>query len=399
MIVVNSQMVKQLNQMAIIRNIQINESTSRQEIARVTGLSNSTVSILVSELIDSGIVKELGEGESSGGRKSKLIGINEEGGYILGVDVGSSKTICGIVDLRANIRKKMIIDTPKDPNERLTALINLLRDMREVGRANNMDNFLGIGIGVSGVVDSQNGIISSSNMGWQKVNLRKEIEYAVGLSTSVENTAKAGALAEYYYGQAIDVEHLLYISVGKGIGAGFLINGSLLTGMRNAAGEIGHMRMVPDGLPCSCGRYGCLETIASGHAIESSALKEISKSAQLRKIYDQYGTISAEHVFQSALDGDEVAQNIINTAIEFTAMATENLVNMFNPEMVVFGGGLSNAGSYYLDPIMNKMKESLAKERNKELQLKFSSLGRDSGVLGAATLVIKQIFRPIESRF
>ncbi|MDF2721658.1 MAG: Glucokinase [Paenibacillus sp.] len=400
MISVNSQKVKLLNQMAILRSIQVNDTISRQQIARTTRLSNSTISILVGELIASGIVKELGEGESSGGRRSKLLGINEEGGTILAVDLGSSNITCAIVDLRANIREKRTIDAPAEPNERLPAVIELLKTMREVGRAKGMDNFLGVGVAVSGFVDPKNGIIiSASNMGWKNIHLKKEIEYATGLTTSIDNVAKAGALAEYYYGTGVGADHLLYIEAGSGIGAGFIVNGSLITGLRNAAGEIGHLQMVQNGLVCKCGKIGCLETIASGKAIERKAFERREQSALLQSYYDRHGKITAEYVFDCAKKDDPAALSIIDEAIEFTAIATANILSMFNPELIVFGGGLANAGAFYLDRITHKLELSLIKDHNKGVQIKLSSLGRNSSILGAATLVIERLFRPIEAIF
>ncbi len=170
----NSLLIKQINRMAILRTIQKHDGISRLELARTMGMSNSTVSTLVAELLSAGIVKELGEGKSIGGRRPIRIGINEQGGYILGVDIGSSKITCGIIDLRASVREKIAVQTPKEKENKIPTIIDIIEKTKQLGKEKGMSNFLGIGVAAPGLVDVNNGIIvSSANLEWKNVELKK----------------------------------------------------------------------------------------------------------------------------------------------------------------------------------------------------------------------------------
>jgi glucokinase-like ROK family protein len=390
--------MKRINQMAILRFVQRNEPTSRSDIAQACGLSNSTVSTLVSELMEMGIVKNLGEGPSIGGRRPVVLGINEQAGHVIAVDVGSTTITCGRVDLHAKIHDKLIVKTPKDPVESLSATVELVKRVHEQALATESPLVLGVGVATTGYVRPATGIVvSASNLGWRNVDLGRDISVATGLPTQVDNNANAAALGELYYGLGADVPNFIYVAIGSGIGAGLVLDGELYRGARNGVGEIGHIAVAADGPPCSCGRVGCLESLASGSAIEQMAQASLSRTEADGSTLSEQAKITAKDVFQRAEKGDQAAAAIVDKALGYLAIGIANMVNLLNPDQVIIGGGITRSGDYFMRHFLPKIQPRLLPEQNGDVQFRLSESNEDSGLRGAATLVIQQLFGAVHS--
>jgi glucokinase-like ROK family protein len=394
----DSLLMKRINQMAILRFVQRNEPASRSDIAQACGLSNSTVSTLVAELMETGIIKNVGEGPSIGGRRPVVLGINEQAGHVIAVDVGSTTITCGRVDLHAKIHDKLIIKTPQDPSESLAATVDLVKRVHSQALATESPIVLGVGVATTGYVRPSTGIVvSASNLGWRDVDLGRDISTATGLPTQVDNNANAAALGELYYGLGADVPNFIYVAIGNGIGAGLVLGGELYRGARNGVGEIGHIAVADDGPLCNCGRIGCLESLASGSAIEQMAQEALSPGGRSGDASSEQGKITAKEVFQRAEQGDHAAIAVVDQALGHLATGIANVVNLLNPDEVILGGGITRSGDYFLGHFLPKIRPRLLPEQNGDVQFRLSESNEDSGLRGAATLVIQQLFGAVHS--
>jgi glucokinase-like ROK family protein len=389
----DSLLIKRINQMAILRFVQQNEPSSRYDIARACGVSNSTVSTLIAELMEIGIIKTVGEGPSIGGRRPVVLGINEEAGHVIAVDVGSTTITCGRVDLHAKIHDKLTIRASKIPAKSLAATVELVQKVYQQAMAQDSPPILGVGVATAGYVRPSTGlVVSASNLGWRDVDLGREIQAVTGLPTLVGNNANAAALGELYYGAGAGVANFIYVAIGNGIGAGLVLDGQLYLGARNGAGELGHTAVAPDGPPCSCGRVGCLESLASGRAIELMARTSLTDTQPPGAARPRKARITAEVVFRRAQAGDPAAAGIVDTALNYLAIGIGNMVNLINPDQVIIGGGITRSGNYFMEQFLPKIGPRLVPEQNGQVQFALSESNEDSGLRGAATLVIQQLF-------
>jgi N-acetylglucosamine repressor len=394
----DSLLIKRINQMAILRYVQQNEPSSRYDIARACGLSNSTVSTLIAELMEIGIIKNVGEGPSIGGRRPVVLGINEEAGHVIAVDVGSTSITCGRVDLHAKIHDKLTIRASKDPATSLAETVELVKTVHDQAVSQESPPILGIGVATAGYVRPATGIVvSASNLGWRDVDLGQEIQSATGLPTLVGNNANAAALGELYYGAGAGVANFVYVAIGNGIGTGLVLDGQLYRGARNGAGELGHTAVAADGPTCSCGRVGCLESLASGSAIEYMARTALPDVPRQGGSTPESARITAEVVFRRAQAGDTAAAAIVDTALNYLAIGIGNMVNLINPDQVILGGGITRSGSYFMAHFLPKIRPRLVPEQNGQVQFALSESNEDSGLRGAATLVIQQLFGAVHS--
>lgn len=391
----NSNLIRQINQMAVLKLLQSQGPISRSAITRASGLSPSTVSSVVADLIKAGLVREIGEGQSHGGRRAVLLEIHKTGGLIIGVDLGGTKIAAGLVDLTAEIRHRICVPTPTNPDEILRRVLEVIAELAASPLAKE-HGVRGVGIASPGLVSDDGVVVKAGNLNWSNVPLRERVTAAFGLPTVIENDTNAAALAEMYYGAAIGAENLVYISVGTGVGAGIITNGLLHRGARGGAGEIGHMRMERDGLPCSCGRRGCLETLAGGRAIARRAAELLPQfpDSELAEIQRATGHLTAKDVAEAA-DHDPLAAKVMSDAATYLGWAIGNLVNTFNPEVVVLGGGVICSGSFFVDQVEREARAVTLLSHEKELKLLASPLGETSGIIGAASLVVQNLFAPV----
>jgi glucokinase len=218
----------------------------------------------------------------------------------------------------------------------------------------------------------------------------------------VGNNANAAALGELYYGAGAGVANFVYVAIGNGIGTGLVLDGQLYRGARNGAGELGHTAVAAEGPTCSCGRVGCLESLASGSAIEymaRTALPDVPPQGGSAPGGSAPGSarITAEAVFRRAQAGDTAAAAIVDTALNYLAIGIGNMVNLINPDQVILGGGITRSGSYFMEHFLPKIRPRLVPEQNGQVQFALSESNEDSGLRGAATLVIQQLFGAVHS--
>jgi glucokinase len=254
--------------------------------------------------------------------------------------------------------------------------------------------FSGIGIAIAGVLDSKNGILTSSpNLpDWKNVPLKQTIQDRLGLDTFLINDANAAALGEHRFGAGIGAQDLVYLTVSTGIGGGIIIDDKLYEGSTGSAGELGHMTIDADGPRCNCGNYGCLEALASGTAVARVAIERIKagKISILRDMKENITDITAEDVAKAARQEDKLANEIIAGASYYLGIGLANIVNIFNPQVIVIGGGMSKMGGMLIEPAKKIVKQRAFKLPAHTARIVRSRLGNESGIIGAAANVFSQ---------
>ena len=316
---------------------------------------------------------------------------------VVGVDLGGSKILSVVADAHGNVISRDLRVTPASQGSDIVIKVILESVRHAVVQAGvSLSQLSGIGIGAPGVSNPSAGIVfTSPNLpGWQDVPLRDIIAGEMGLSTFLINDANAAALGELYFGAARGTSNFIYITVSTGIGGGIVIDGKLYSGAGGTAGEIGHMTSADNGPRCTCGNTGCWEQLASGTALAREARRRITEGAETI-ILDYAGgdieKVTAEVVSRAFDQGDGLAGELLSRTSYYLGVGLANLINIFNPELMVIGGGLSSMGDKLLAPAYRVAGERAFKESYRAVRFTRAELGGDAGVLGAAALALGKI--------
>ena len=269
--------------------------------------------------------------------------------YAIGVDLGGTKIATGIVDMDAKLLDQVVMDTAAQEGVeavlgRMAESVRTLMDRQGV----KAEDVLGIGVCSPGPLDRETGIVlAAPNLGWTNVHLGPMLQELTGITTYVENDANAAALAEKWMGAGRGAKNMVYITVSTGVGSGIIINGSLYAGSHGTAGEVGHIVMEDGGPLCGCGQRGCLEAYASGTAIARMAREALESGTQSKirdLVEDNLEAVSAKVVGEAAAQGDEVANAILDKAFHYLGLGMISVINLFDPELIVIGGGVRQLG-------------------------------------------------------
>ncbi len=267
------------NERLVVRTVYDLGPISRAEVARQTGLTRTTVSDVIAELLGDGVVREVGRGPSSGGKAPILIEVDDDARLVVGLDLGEEHFAGSLVNLRGEIRRTVELPVGGRDGEAAVELVFALLDQLLEGSTAPL---LGIGIGTPGLVDSRTGTIRRAvNLDWRELPLGRIVSERYGVPTNIANDSQAAALAEYTYAGEGRVPNLITIRVGRGVGAGLVLRGALFQGDGSGAGEIGHIVVDDGGALCRCGRNGCLETVAGMRAIETRATAAAARPTDL----------------------------------------------------------------------------------------------------------------------
>ena len=265
-------------------------------------------------------------------------------------------------------------------------------------RLQTRDDLSAIGLGAPGLSNPETGILfTSPNLpGWKDVPLRDIIEKEMGKKVFLINDANAAALGEMYFGAGRSARNFIYITISTGIGGGIIIDGKIYTGSSGTAGEPGHMVIQDEGPVCNCGNRGCWESLASGTALARDTrqrLKEGSTTTILDYADGDIEKVTAEVVHKAAQSGDSLARELIANTGYYVGVGLANLINIFNPEIIVIGGGLSNIGDMLLEPAFKEARKRAFTQAYQAVRFTRAELGRNSGVLGAAAFALQEMKR------
>jgi predicted NBD/HSP70 family sugar kinase len=367
---------------------------SRAELAALTGFSHFLVSRLCDDLLRNGYISEVGAGESTGGRRPRILAVPPGLGRIVGLHVGTVNARVVVTDIAGTVMAFLKAPSlaQSGPDAALSHLIDFVA--KAIAQAGvRMEELLGIGVGISGILDRRTGTMLSwpKVPSWKNVPVLSAIAARFPVPVKLEDTPRAMALAERRFGRARNESEFLYVMIGAGVGAALILGGRPYTGKDGFAGEFGHIATDPNGLVCDCGNRGCVETRVSAWALVHKAREALSqglRSELWRLCAGDPQRISVELIAQAADAGDRFALRLVEEAGVSLGEAMVCLVNLLNPELVVLGGGVVAAlGRRLLDPASRIVRERALAQAVNSLRIELSSLQEADWALGASLLV------------
>lgn len=375
----------------VLRLIWQEHQISRAEIARRTGLSRSTVSEIVAGLLPTGLLAEVGIGESRGGRRPIVLQFQDDALAILGVDLGARHVAVALTDLRGRVLEWEHQGHPVqgDPAGALALMTELsARCVRAWGQRS--ERLLGAGIAVPSPVDPARPDQLSELIlpAWRGVSVGAALSRRFRIPTLVDNDANLAALAERWWGAGRGVDDFAYIKIATGVGSGHIIGGTIYRGGSGSAGEIGHMAIDPQGPPCVCGLRGCLVTFVGAEALAARAqalAREYPRSALASG-----RPLTIDALEDAALIGDALALRVVHEAAEHLGIAIAGLLNLMNPSLVILGGGLARLGQVLLEPVRRAVATRTLVISARAAEIVVSGLGARAVAIGAATSMLER---------
>ncbi|WP_252312182.1 ROK family transcriptional regulator [Sinobaca sp. H24] len=366
--------IKRMNRRIIIENVIKHVSLSRSELSRITGLNKATISSQVGELMEEGHIVERETGASvTRGRKPIMIEINERAGFTIGIDIDEQVTNILCCDLKGQLihRQSVALDTHYF-DEMTESLLHILKeDILPAGSLLQEIPLVGIGVGIHGIVNNDHQIVFTPKQEWIDEDIKSRLEQEMNVPVFIDNSANLSVFAEQvYYEQVSD---LFCLTLHSGIGLGIIKDFNIYRGFQGFAGEIGHMIVEPNGLPCPCGNHGCWEMYASNKAL-------------LKNLHQDAAQLSTESM--AALFHKEVQGSVLDDYLDYLALGLNNVINIFNPERIVINSALFSARPELLADLISRFHSKF----NNYDELKISRLNEDACAYGAAALAFKGFF-------
>ena len=400
----NVNLMKLHNLQAVLMSLLHDRSISRTRLAQKTHLSNSTISNLISELIEQGIVSEDVPAEPTNdelrpvGRPSANVRLEPNSHMVVGVHIGIGVFRVALVNLvgepLSNQMGNFQVDEPAEAvMSQISAAVDNLIATSDCERS----RILGVGVGASGLVDFRSGVnILAPNLNWHHFPIRDYLQGALKLPVVVDNNVRAMAIGEKYFGAGQDADSLIFVYGRIGVGAGLIFKGEVFRGNATGAGEIGHTVMLLEGgETCRCGNSGCLETLVSEPAILRQAEQAIQAHTDgiLAQVTRQHPELSPiDRVFTAARQGDAVIQHLLEKRAYYLGVAIAALVNLFNPEMILLGGIYAQGQDLLLEPTIRTVHQTAFGGLGKQVRIQATRFGWKAGVIGAGALALMYFF-------
>lgn len=384
--------VKSFNKHAALDLIRFSVAgLSRTDLAEKMGLTRAAVSLIVNDLLESGVIQEAESRSTPSGRPPIALEINPERGQVAAIDMGATHMSIALADFTARILQEVEFpfNIGNGPESCLAqANQNVLTLLGSHGL--ELSNLSAVGVGVPGPVIKEAGMVVAPPImpGWDRFPIRATLEEMWGCPVTLNNDAELGALGEWAYGAGRGEKNIAYIKVGSGIGAGLILDQQIYGGTTGAAGEIGHLTIDENGPLCNCGNRGCLEAFAGGHAIatQGQLLVKSGKRTLLSEL--PLEKVTAYEVAEAARRGDIHAQEILRRAGTFIGIAIAGLINLFNPSIVIIGGGVAQVGDVLTNPIRQAVRERTMRASEQSVRITTGMLGRRSLLIGAIVQAI-----------
>ncbi len=384
------------HQYEVLEFTRCHSDVTRPLLADSLRLSLPTVSVVVRELLDAGILAEDGYLKSSGGRRASVLKVNGDFATAIGVAV----SMVGVRAVLANAAGEVLGETRREwtgPLSRDSVLEGIFEAISSLPES--ADRPAGIGVGISGLVKRREGVSIRFPYveDWVDVPLASLLHERFGLDAFLDNDVNASTLAELRFGKGRGVQDFLYAYVGKGIGLGIVVGGKLYRGASGNAGELGHMAFGADRLLCHCGNYGCLETVAGPEAIVSEVAQALAGGA-ISSLETDAGSVSIEGILKAAEEGDRLCENVVAKAAEHIGRMTGSMANLFDPELVVLGGLLAKAPARMIETLTRVFESRVLPSIAPTVRLEVSELGDVAGALGAADVVFQNHLNALRAR-
>jgi N-acetylglucosamine repressor len=383
----NRSLMRGINRSIILNIIKSRGAISRADIAQITGLSPATVTSITGKLIEENLVFEKAIGDSSGGRPPILLALNPRGGYVIGIKLMEFHAVAALTDLNATVLAKTLVDMPnKELDSVIDELVLLVNGLLRQGGIYKKQ-LLGVGVGLAGVVDSARGVLRQSPFfGWKEVPLCDLLQKRLKIPIFIDNDVNSLTLGEKWLGNGLSVDDYIVVTIGRGIGMGIVLNGQIYRGVGGGAGEFGHIIVDPEGPVCDCGKRGCLESFLGDQALLKAARLEVSP--HLKDIDDLVGRASA---------GQPAAVQFLSRAGALLGRQIANLVNIFNPKLVIISGEGIRMGEVFFAAMRTAFSQSAIQGLSDDTEIRINSWGDDIWARGAASLVLGELFNsPIQ---
>lgn len=383
----NVKIVRSINRVTILNVIRERHPVSRSAIARMTGLTKTTVSSIVIDLLNDNFIYEQVSSDLNVGRTPIMLHLKLEENYIGAIDIGPDTSIVAIADLQGTIIKKAFLKTDNKNSERF--IISCIEKLKGLKLSMGTERLRGIGVSLAGVVDAPDRrVIFAPNLGWRDFEIGHFFEEFLPEdgSMTLDNEANASAIAELWFGAEVSgLSNFVFIS--EGLGTGLIIGQTLFKGLSHAAGEFSHMTIVEHGVRCVCGNLGCWEAYASDRVTVQRYQK--LKLSNLDISIEEH----LEYIIDRANDGEVEAIKVLKETGKYLGLGISNIIKGLDPEAVVLGGLIIRAWDIIYPEIRDEIKKRSLSGINQNTLILPSSLSERSSLIGAATLVIKDIFR------
>jgi predicted NBD/HSP70 family sugar kinase len=384
----NRDLMRAINRSIVLNQIKTNGPIPRAELARRTHLSPATITGITAELLQSGLIYEKEIGDSSGGRRPIRLALNPRGGFVIGVKLTEDHLSAALTDLEATVLASRTLPLGDHRLETVldgfSLVVRALLQEQEIAPA----QFLGVGVGLAGIIDANRGVLRKSPfLGWENnTPLADLLRSRLNVPVYIDNDVNTLTMTELWFGRGQGYSHFLIVTLGRGLGSGLVIDGKLYQGQSGGAGELGHFLVDPDGPPCACGKRGCLETYVADPALVRQA------QAAYARLPGARGVDSIEALVERADQGDPIAGEVFRKAGELLGRNLANLVNMLVPQLIVISGEGVRAGAWLLEPLRQAINRFVLPELAGEFELQVDVWDEYAWARGAAGLVLRQIF-------
>ncbi len=377
----------------ILRAIYFSGPLSNSELSKLIKLSTPKINSLLVELIEDGLVTDLGRGDSSGGRRPNIYGLVEDGFYVVGITINITRTIISIFN--ANNQE---VSGPHYFPIKLRSDIKVFnevnRELEKVVQESNIsrNKILVAGIELPGLINQKQGI--NKTYFPHVTNLYEELVQLFGIPVYFNHDSKVRTFAEQHFGLAKNKKNVLMLQADWGLGLGIIIDGKLYAGKSGYSGEFGHLPIADNGILCACGKQGCLETIASATAVARMAKEGIRKGSSSliqELVKDDIDQIEISHVIQAANSGDQFAISLFSDVGYWLGRGIAYLIQIFNPELIIIGGRVAEASQFISAPIQQAIHTFSNQDISNDMEIKFSELGSKAGTMGAAAYALEKI--------
>lgn len=376
-------LIRAINRSIVLNGVKNHGPISRTVLAQLTGLSPASISNISADLIKSGLIFEKESGDSSGGRKPVLLALNPDGRYVIGIKLAEKQISATLTDLETNvILNHSVIINSNNPEKILKILCNLVQQIISEKQIPHK-KLLGIGLGLAGIINTKEGILRYSPVfGWQNLPIRQLLKEKLDVPIYLDNDVNTLTITEQLFGAGRGIDNFLIITIGRGVGLGIVVNGNLYHGFQGGAGEFGHTVCNEDGPLCDCGKHGCLETYVADPAILQAANKSLSHSAA-----------DIEEVIQLANAGEEKLQTIFKKAGQKLGQGIANLINLFDPQLIIISGEGVRSGDLLFDSMRSAIKTHTIKGLGDKTNILIDNWEDFAWARGAASLVLQELFK------
>lgn len=377
----SKQLIREINQAIVLDALRTYGLASRSEIARITGLSPATVSGITAQLMARDLLHESATGESAGGRRPVLLELNALAGHAVGVKVTESAVVAVLTDLDATVvERRLVLLEGHDVEQVLDAIVDATSVLILDAAGHPV---YGVGVGLAGVVDSHNGVVHHATYhDWRDVPFARLLEKRLDLPVTIDNDANALTTCEQWFGAGRDVSNLLVITLGRGVGLGMVLDGRLYRGASGGAGEFGHVKVASGGVLCACGARGCLESVVSDPAIAAEVSRRLGRDVDIGE------------AAQLARDGVADSLDTFVAAAHTLGVATANLVNVLNPELVVISGEGARAADLIHPAFEASLRSHCFDGLSEDFEIVVEPWNDEAWARGAASLLLSELFQP-----